>query len=357
MPLPFRPLLLAAVMTSSAWTLSLRAQPATTSTATKQTWEYRGPNDWQLTASPTTAPSASTQPASDDTLDRIEKYINNRQYLAAKRQAILWIKTHPKHPLRDRAVFLLGQANYGLDDRIAAFYNFDEVLDLYPESKLFNPALEHEYEIADAFLGGHKKKFLGIFRFGMEEEAVEMLYRLQARSPGSPLAEKALLRTGDYYYADAQFDLAADVYAVFIKQFPRSPEVPRVRLRLAFSYYAQFRGLKFDITPVIDAREQLTNIIAEYPKLAEEENLQPVIARIDETFARKMLATGEFYKRTNAPQGAAYVWKMLTEKYPNSAAAVQAKRELAHLPRTAVQQAAPPPVTPGPTTAPAAAAR
>ena len=47
----------------------------------------------------------------------------------------------------------------------------------------------------------------------------------------------------------ADFDLAADVYAAFVKQYPRSPEVPRVRLRQAFSYYAQFRGLKTIVGP------------------------------------------------------------------------------------------------------------
>jgi len=31
----------------------------------------------------------------------------------------------------------------------------------------------------------------------------------------------------------------------------------RVRLRQAYSMYAQFRGPKFDATPAIDAREQL----------------------------------------------------------------------------------------------------
>jgi len=253
---------------------------------------------------------------------------------------------------------LLGQANYALDDRISSFYNFDEVLDLYPESKLFNPALEREYDIANDFLNGHKRKFLGLRLFGMQEEAIEMLYRIQSRSPGSPLAERALLRTGDYYYTDSQFDLASDVYAVFVKEYPRSPEVPRVRLRQAFSYYAQFRGLKFDATPVIDAREQLVSIIAEYPELAQKENLGPIVARIDETFARKLLQTGDFYKRTHRDRAAAYMWKYLTQTYPNSNAAGQAKRQLARLPRSAIElPIAPTPATTGPATAPSADAR
>ena len=146
-----------------------------------------------------------------------------------------------------------------------------------------------------------------------------MLYRIQQRSPGSPLAEKALLRTADYYYREAEFDLASDAYAVFARAYPRSPEVPRVRLRQAFANYAQFRGLKFDVTPIIDAREQLLAIQQQYPALAAEENLQPVIERIDATFARKIFVTGDFYERTHEPRAAAYQYKFLLKTYPELA--------------------------------------
>ena len=255
-------------------------------------------------------------------------------------------------------MYLLGQANIAYGDRIQAFYDFDELLDLYPDSKLFNPALQRQYEIADAYLNGYKLRFLGVPMFSAEDEAIEMLYRIQQRSPGSPLAEKALLRTGDYYYRSSQFDLAGDVYAVFVHSYPRGPEVPRVRLRQAFSYYAQFRGLKFDATPMIDAREQLVTIMNEYPKLAEEENLAPVIARIDTTFARKIYLTGDFYVRTHEPKAAAYQFRYLIKTYPNSTEAADAKKALAKLPASALTPPLPPDAAGyGPATAPSAEAR
>jgi hypothetical protein len=58
-----------------------------------------------------------------------------------------------------------------------------------------------------------------------------------------------------------------------MRTFPRSPQTPRVKLRYAYSMYAQFRGPKFDASPVIDAREQLREVIAQYPQLAAEENI------------------------------------------------------------------------------------
>jgi outer membrane assembly lipoprotein YfiO len=337
---------------SLIWVLAVALFVGSSPAQEPQSWELRSGKYWEQVKTP------ASQPVSDETLDRVEQLVSNGQYLAAKRQAVQWIRTHQKSPLRDRAVFLLGQANFGYGDRIAAFYNFDEVLDLYPDSPLFNPALQRQYDVADAYLKGYKRRFLGMPAFSAEDEAIEMLYRIQQRSPGSPLAEKALLRTGDYYYRTSEFDLAADVYAAFVRSYPRSPEVPRVQLRQAFSYYAQFRGLRYDATPIIDAREQLTSVMQQYPKLAEEENIAPVIQRIDETFARKIYLTGDYYLRVRDPRAAAYTWRYLIETYPKSPDAELASRRLARLPKSA-QDAPPPPAGTGygPTTAPTAEAQ
>ena len=318
-----------------------------------ESWELRSGKYWEQVKNPATQPAQS-----DPTLDRVEQLITNGQTLPAKRQALQWVKTHNNSPIRDRGLFLLAQANYAYGNRLESFYEFEELLDLYPESQLFNPALERQFNIADGYLNGYKRRFLGVPMFGAEDEAVEMLYRIQQRSPGSPLAEKALLRTGDYYYKTSDFDLAADVYAAFAKAYPRSPEVPRVRLRQAFSYYAQFRGLKFDATPIIDAREQLAGIIAVYPKLAAEENLTPVIARIDEAFARKIYQTADFYRRTHEPRSAVYNWRYLIQTYPSSPEAELAKKELAKMPKSLLTDPNPPAGSGyAPTTAPSADAR
>jgi outer membrane assembly lipoprotein YfiO len=304
--------------------------------AEPQTWDLKSGKYWEP------ARSATSQPVADPTLDLIEQLLANKQPLAAKRQALVWVKSHKKSPIRDRGLFLLAQANFTIGNRLESFYEFEELLDLYPDSSLFNASLQRQFDIADAFVKGYKRRFLGLALFSAEDEGIEMFYRIQQRSPGSPLAEKALLRTGDYYYSTSDFDLATDVYAAFVKSFPRSPEVPRVQLRQAFSYYAQFRGLRFDATPIVDAREKLAGILVEYPKLAEEENITPVIERIDETFARKLYQTADFYRRTDEPKAAVYLWRYLIQTYPKSPEADRARRQITRMPRPALADPAPP---------------
>lgn len=289
-------------------------------------------------------PNPATQVASDPELERIERLIQNNQNSAARKALVRWFKSHRGSPLFDRALYLMATALYQYGDRIRAFYYCDELMDNYPESPLFTVALEKQYEIADAYLDGYKRRFLKIPMFGGQDEAIDMLFRIQQRSPGSPLAEKALLRSADYYYFDGQYDIAADAYGFYVRQYPRSPLVPEVRLRQAFANYAQFNGVRFDATPLVDARAQLNEVNATYPKLGDEERIPAFIGRIDQTFASKLYVTADFYRRTNDPRAAVYLYRYLVSAYPESPEAEKARTWLEKMPVWALDT--PPPGAP-----------
>jgi len=290
--------------------------------STMPAWELREGGRWQQTAVPATAP------VREETLDRVEEMIQNRQYEAAHKIVVAWLRLNKTSPVRDRGIYLLGQANFGRGERIMAFYNFDELLDRYPDSRYYYAALQRQYDIADAFLRGYKRKFLGMPILPAREEATEMLYRIQQRAPGSPLAEKALLRVADYYYANGDFDVAADAYAAYVRGYPRSPLVDQAKLREAFSVLAQFRGVKFDATCLVDARQQLVELSMVNPQLADRGNIPEVIRRIDAALARKLLVTAEFYRRTGKKDAMRFYYELLVKRYPDSPEAQTARREL-----------------------------
>jgi outer membrane assembly lipoprotein YfiO len=314
------------------------------------TWQFQNGHWSEIPA----AEAATTQPAPDPQLVLIEQMVINQQYQSARQLAVDWLKANHGSPLYDRALFLEAQALFGVGKRIKAFYYLDELMDEYPTSPLYYQALQRQYDIADAYLNGYKDKLLGLRILDRSDEAVEMLYRIQQRSPGSPLAEKSLLRTADFYYADGQFDLATDAYGAYARDFPRSPILPRILLRQAFANLAQFRGLRYDATSVIDAQAQLEQLVALYPSFAADEKIPDVLLRIDHTFARKLLVTAKFYRRISQPGGAAYTYKFLLRTYPDLPEANEARADLTQLPAwaQAIREPAPGPVG-EPTTQPA----
>ena len=313
-------------------------RPSTSpSTAPSRTWTYTGPGTWTEAEQPT----PTTQQIENPTLDRAERLLAARNHRPARKIILNWLRKNRRAPDRDRGVYLLAEAYYQYGDRIRAFYHLDELLDLHPDSRLFYSALEKQYEIADRFLRGYKRRLLGIPMVGAEEEAIDMLFRIQERAPGSPLAERALLRTADYYYHRGDYELAADAYAAYARSYPRSPVIPRVKLRQAFASLAQFRGRYYDATPLIDARAQLEGVQAAYPEMAEQEGVAAVMARIDASMADKLYWTAGFYGRTNEPRAAAYTYRYLISRYPTSPEADRARRRLEQLPQWALAAPAP----------------
>jgi outer membrane assembly lipoprotein YfiO len=300
---------------------------------------------WESIAQP--KPVAPPAPVSDPQLDHMQQLLDKHDFSAALTAGIYWVKNHANNaPQRDRCLWLIALAKFNIhegDNRTSAYYYCDELMDEYPDSRLFYSALELQYKIADAYLNGYKDKFIGLPIVGEEDRAEEMLYRIQQRSPGSPLAEKALLRTCDYYYSAGQFELAHEAYGYYIKNYPRNPMLPQAKLRQAYSSLLQYRGVKFDPTCLIDARAEFSDIIAGYPELAKERDLKALIGRIDTTLARKLLVTGDYYRRTGALTGAVYMYRYLIETYPESADAASAKKILAGMPKKLMDEAPPRP--------------
>jgi outer membrane assembly lipoprotein YfiO len=333
-------LIIGAIATSTA----SAAEPAT------KTWEMTGRDNWQPVnggaGTEATQPSSDAEPANVPTLDRVEQLLREKKSREAKKLAIDWVVANRGHAQRDRGLYLVAQSLYQYGNRLRAFYYLDELMDTYPESTYYGPALDKQFQIADRYLQGYKRRFFGIPMFHAYDEAIEMLFRIQHRSPGSQLAERALLRTANFYYRDEQYDFAADTYAHYLRSYPRSPITPRVRLRQAYSMYAQFRGPEFDATPAIDAREHLRELIAQYTELAKEENLPALVEQIDQTLAQKLLVTADFYRRTNEPLGAAYTYRYVAKAYANTPVAQQAELAMRDLPQWAIDNSPDPAITP-----------
>ena len=301
-------------------------------------------------------PAAPPVVAPDPELDHVQDLLDHKDGQAALTVSIQWVKTHGRSAnQRDRCLYLIAQALYATDDWIRAYYYLDELMDEYPSGSLFAPALEMQYHIADGFLNGHKTRILGLAIEGAEDEAIEMMYRVQQRSPGSPLAERALLRTADFYYATADYDLAQDAYDFYAKQYPRSEHLPQAKLRAAFAALARFRGPRFDATPMLDARTKLADFAVAYPALAADENVPGILAKIDDELAIKLYLTADYYRRTGATDGAVYVYRYLILTYPKGPRVADARAALHNMPAWALAQPAPhagqpyvPPPTPLP---------
>lgn len=260
------------------------------------------------------------------------------EYLATQ-----WIERHPRHPLIPEAHLVRGDARQEGGDEYQALFDYEYLARSFPGSEPFVTALEREYEIARKYARGMNRKLWGLRIIDAREEAEELLIRIQERLPGSRLAEQAGLELADYYFRERDMALAAEMYEIFLENFPRSEHVDKARRRLIYAHLASFKGPQFDAAGLYEARGLLLSLIRTEPAQAQRMGAEAIITRIDESDARKMLTTALWYLRRDDYIATEYTIRRLIRKYPGAIATADALRlipdVLDHLPDNVLDEA------------------
>jgi outer membrane protein assembly factor BamD (BamD/ComL family) len=238
-----------------------------------------------------------------------------------------WLERFPTDPLRPEALLARADAKLALQEEYDALFDLEEVARRYAYSAAFVPALEREFEISRMYAAGLKRKFWGTFRWvNTDDDAQEILIRIQERLPGSALAEKAGMALADFYYDRRDMSLAADAYDLFVQNYPRSTQADKARLRLIASHCSGYRGPEFDDKGLQEAASKLRALQATEPQLAKQIGAEAILLRIYESEADKRLTTANWYWQTGDPISAEREIRSLVKRYPRSVAAIQALR-------------------------------
>ncbi|MHC5112911.1 MAG: outer membrane protein assembly factor BamD [Planctomycetota bacterium] len=274
---------------------------------------------------------------------RARRALASGQHARAEFLATEFIERLPNDPLVPEAYLVRGDALRARRDYYQALFDYEYVARGFPGSEAFVTALERELEIARLFAGGLKRKMWGIRMLDASEDAEELLIRIQERLPGSHLAEEAGLTLGDFYFSNQRMALAAEMYALFVENFPRSQWIDKARRRLIFAHLASFKGPEHDAAGLYNARTRILALQATDPAAAQELGADALLLRIDESDADKMLATARWYLKVGDPVAAELMIRRLVDLYPRSIATRRALRAipvvLAKLPPAVIAEA------------------
>jgi len=236
-----------------------------------------------------------------------------------------WIEANEttKNPNLPEAFLVRGDAVLADGNEFKALYDYERITQDYAGSEYFVRALEREFEVAKLYLGGLRKKSLGLIRIDSGIPiAEEIIMRINERLPGSRLSERAMLALADYYYDDRDLRMAAESYDVFLTLFPRSEHRQKAMQRRVYSNIAQFKGPSYDASGLVEAKYQAQRYQTEYPVDAERSGLGEVLtARLDEQTARQLLEVAAWYEKRGDPPSQRLTLQRLIRKHPQSGAA------------------------------------
>ncbi len=278
------------------------------------------------------APADSNPASPQSQLRQAQLALANGEAARAFNLASGWLERFPADPLRAHAMLLKGDALLAQGDEYKALYEYEDLVRKYPGSEVFVTALQREYSIATAYANGLRRKFFGTFRWiNTEDDAQELLIRIQERLPGSELAEQAGMELADFYFRKRDLLLAADAYDLFIKNYPRSRQVEKARLRLIYAQFASYKGPLYDARGLFEASTRLKELQALDPITAQRVGADALLVRIYESEAAKLLAEAGWYEWVDDPISAEVFIRRLVEAYPKSIATLVALRSVPQL--------------------------
>jgi outer membrane protein assembly factor BamD len=229
-----------------------------------------------------------------------------------------FLENYPQSALREEAMLLGGEAQMERGRYVDAYEWFERQVNEFPRGRYLDRALKREYQIADAFLDGRKKRMWGIFRVDATDDGLEILTRIVESSPGTAIARKALLRMGDYHFEQKEYAEAVAMYDQFLRLYGKSGQADYAMLRAARASHLQYRGPKYDDSPLESARQRYTVFAERFPKRAKKLNVSRTLQDITDQLAGKLWNTAAFYERVDRPKAAIYYYKLILEKYPTS---------------------------------------
>jgi len=295
----------------------------------------------------------------------VRKLAEDGKHSQAVSAAEEFLKKYPDSPQAQEVMLRAGESEIARERYYQAYEWFERQLGLFPAGAFSDRALKRQYEVAEAFLAGKKRVSAKVFRLPAYDEAVEILNRIAEHAPGTAIAEKSIMRIGDFHYGRQQYADAVQAYDNFLKLFPKSAKAKDAMLQAARASYASYRGFEFDDTPLIEAQERFRALAETYPDEASRANVPNILARISDELAHRALEAARFYQRTHNPKAAEFYCRQVVQRYPRSEWAKEAQAALAGMgisqqpAAEAAEAAEAPPVAeaaPSPATQPAPAA-
>jgi len=284
-----------------------------------ETWHLEDGQDWE-------AVSAQSQDKYLMAVAKIKKSVNMGKARAVREAMDKLKKDYPEIAGAELDDFIEAEILFCEGKFVKAVRGYDKFLAAYPQSKLYEAVLDREFAIATAFLAGHKKPVLKIFKMKGYAEGVKIMESISDRAGDAPIAIEAVVAVARHYEKRTKFDDAYNEWSQISSQWPTGQIGKDALLGMGRCKHAAYKGPHYEISDLISAKSYYENFKLRYPEDAEKFELSTKIEQINEQIALKNFSIGKYYQKTGNMQAANFYYEMVQGNWPESIAAEKVKR-------------------------------
>ncbi len=259
---------------------------------------------------------------------QIKQLIDSGQTKQAKRAIIGFKKEFPETAGSDFGAFMEAELLFSKGKLVKATRGYDKLLTKFPESRLFEAVLDRQFSIGMAFLGGKKRRILGIFNIRGYSEGVRIMERISERADNLPIAIKAETAIAKSFEKRRKFEEAYEKWSEISSRWPTGNVGKESLLGMARCKYMAYKGPKYDVSDMVSAKSYYENFKLRYPGEAEDIGVEGILKEINEQLAYKKFNIGRYYQDSGNKLSANLYYQLVIDDWPGSTAAKMAKEKM-----------------------------
>jgi hypothetical protein len=300
------------------------------SSATAETWRLKSGDEWESVA-------ADPQERYRHAIAELKELVKSADASELKDTLQQIKEEFPDRVGPDLDLFANGEWQYWRNHYGKALTKFEKMLKKYPGSEFSAPALQREFDMAQAYLEGRKKTILGIFRISGYAEGVSIMEKVSDRAgldEPNGIGLKAAIAVAEHYEAAEKYLEAYLKWSEIASYWETGPIGKRALYRMAEDNLAAYDQHPVEKRPYYDslklatAKTYYAKYQVLYPDDAKDNEVPEKIQHIDEEMAYKQFTIGQFYRRTGKRRAANLYFDMVVRTWPQTEAGGMAQEAL-----------------------------
>ncbi len=252
-------------------------------------------------------------------------------YRKALRETNKFIEFYGDSPYADENQFVRGEIRMGQGKLDVAANEFQQLVAAHPDTKLYDAAIEKQYEIGDLYYekGQERmKKRWALYKKRPLRRAIEVYGMVVDNQPFTAAAAEAQYKVGLCHYTREEYVEAAFEYRRVIEDYSGSDWVDEAGHGLALCYYDASLPAEYDQSPsrlAIEAIERFGERYPDDPRLGE---LEEKRQEMRETIAKQRFKTARFYEKRREFDSARICYQVVVEQFEDTPFAQEAQQWL-----------------------------
>src|SRR5205809_1891070 len=241
------------------------------------------------------------------------------------------VKRHPKDALAPSALYRSAQLQEQVHNYTPAAEAFLQLVERYPSSPNFEPAIEAQFRIGEIYLNGKKLKVLGIPIASALDRAVTIFANVVRTAPYGKYTARAQFDIGLAREKQGANDAALQAYQAVVDKFPNEPIAVDAQYQIGYIWFTAARTGTKDIAAVSNARTAFQDFLFHYPNSEKAAQARANLDLLEHKQTTSSYQVAKFYDKQKYYRAAVIYYNEVIRQQPGSAESEQAKKRIDQL--------------------------